>query len=89
MKADFLFDRVQHHGPTFAWAFFAGHTEPNRRLDIWARSELETALEDLMAYELGRTMGHASLQSVVWAVFCSKVRCTRMDQWIHTKNIIE
>jgi hypothetical protein len=41
------------------------------------------------AYELGYTMSYASLQSVVWRVFCRKRNCSLQDSWVSAKVIIE
>jgi len=41
------------------------------------------------AFELGYTMSFASLQSVVWRVFCKKASCSLQDSWVPAKELIE
>jgi hypothetical protein len=40
-------------------------------------------------YELGNIMAYASLQSVVWKVFCRKRGCLMVDRWIEAKAAVE
>ena len=41
------------------------------------------------AFELGYTMSYASLQSVVWKVFCRKAACSLQDSWNEAKRLVE
>lgn len=41
------------------------------------------------AYELGYTMAYASLQSVVWRVFCRKTNCALQDSWNEARKLVE
>jgi hypothetical protein len=41
------------------------------------------------AFELGYTMSFASLQSVVWRIFCKKVKCSLQNSWTPAKEMIE
>ncbi|KAH8809733.1 hypothetical protein F5882DRAFT_390550 [Hyaloscypha sp. PMI_1271] len=82
-------DLTQRHGPYFAWAYLAGSDDIMRRPDLWARSELKQGLDDMNAFELGYTMSFASLQSVVWRIFCKKANCSLQDSWTPAKAIIE
>lgn len=82
-------DRIQRYGPYFAWAYVEGFTVSHRRPDVWARAELQRGLDDMNAFELGHTMSFASLQSVVWRVFCRKAGCTLEDSWVTAKSMVE
>jgi len=53
------------------------------------RSELQQGLDDMNAFELGYTMSFASLQSVVWRIFCKKANCSLQDSWTPAKKMIE
>jgi hypothetical protein len=54
-----------------------------------SRSELQQGLDDMNAFELGYTMSFASLQSVVWRIFCNKASCSLQDSWTPAKEMIE
>lgn len=82
-------DRIQRYGPYFAWSYVAGSKNRNRRPDLWAQSELQQGLNDMNAYELGYTMAYASLQSVVWRVFCRKTNCALQDSWNEARKLVE
>ncbi|KAE9376918.1 hypothetical protein N431DRAFT_480062 [Stipitochalara longipes BDJ] len=82
-------DLIQRHGPYFAWAYLEGSKDILRRPDLWARSELKQGLDDMNAFELGYTMSFASLQSVVWRMFCKKASCSLQHSWIPAKELIE
>ncbi len=55
----------------------------------FSRSELQQGLDDMNAFELGYTMSFASLQSVVWRIFCRKADCSLQDSWTPAKEAIE
>lgn len=55
----------------------------------FTRSELQQGLDDMNAFELGYTMSFASLQSVVWRMFCKKANCNLQDSWTPAKGMIE
>jgi len=83
-------DLVQRHGPYFAYAYVSSDSNYNkRRPDLWARSKLQEGLNNMTAFELGYTMSYASLQSVVWNVFCRKTNCSLQDSWIIAKEIVQ
>ena len=77
-------DKVLRYGPIFAWARVAG-TESARR---WARSAMLEGLKELESYERGHLTAYASLQSVVWRVFCKKAECEIADSWIVARVMI-
>lgn len=82
-------DKVQRYGPYFAWAFLDGCSMENRRPDVWFREEMQSGIDDMNAFELGHTMSFASLQSVVWRVFCLKAECSHADRWERVKGLVE
>ncbi|KAH8663090.1 hypothetical protein BGZ60DRAFT_433103 [Tricladium varicosporioides] len=82
-------DRLQRFGPYFAWAYVAGHQNRKRRPDLWASQELQEGLDNMNAFELGYTMSYASLQSVVWKVFCRKAGCSLAESWNVAKGMVE
>jgi hypothetical protein len=41
------------------------------------------------AFELGYTMAFASLQSVVWRIFCKKANCSLQESWTSAKETVE
>lgn len=41
------------------------------------------------AFEMGHTMSYASLQSIVWRVFCRKADCLLQDSWFEAKALVE
>lgn len=53
------------------------------------RSELKQGLDDMNAFELGYTMSFASLQSVVWRIFCKKAHCSLQNSWTPAKQMTE
>jgi hypothetical protein len=46
-------------------------------------------MDDMNAFELGHTMSYASLQSVVWRVFCRKAACALQDGWNEARKLVE
>lgn len=81
-------DLVQRFGPHFAYAFLRGEKDILRP-DRWAKTVLQEGLDNMNAYELGYTMSFASLQSVVWRVFCRKAECTLQDSWSRAREMVE
>jgi hypothetical protein len=81
-------DRIQRYGPYYAWSFFEGHSS-HQRPDHWTREDLQEGIDDMNAFELGYTMSFASLQSVVWKVFRTKINCSRPDSWREAQCLIE
>jgi hypothetical protein len=53
------------------------------------RAELKQGLDDMNAFELGYTMAFASLQSVVWRIFCKKANCSLQESWTSAKEMVE
>ena len=53
------------------------------------RAGLKQGLDDMNAFELGYTMAFASLQSVVWRIFCKKVNCSLQESWNSAKEMVE
>ncbi|TVY46098.1 hypothetical protein LSUB1_G000028 [Lachnellula subtilissima] len=82
-------DRIQRYGPYFAWSYVAESKNRNRGHQLWAESELQHGLDDMNAFELGYTMSYASLQSVVWKVFCRKTNCALQDSWNEARKLVE
>ncbi|KAH9210556.1 hypothetical protein DL95DRAFT_448709 [Leptodontidium sp. 2 PMI_412] len=82
-------DLVQKYGPAFAYAYIEGSNDCVRRPDLWARSKLQNGLDNMNAYEMGYTMSYASLQSVVWRVFCKKTGCSLQDSWNVARELVE
>lgn len=82
-------DLVQMYGPAFAYAYIEGSSDRLRRPDLWARKKLQTGLDNMNAYEMGYTMSYASLQSVVWRVFCRKIECSMQDSWNVARKRVE
>jgi hypothetical protein len=82
-------DLIQRFGPYFPYAFLEGGKDRLLRPDRWAQMMLQEGLDNMSAFELGYTMSFASLQSVVWKVFCRKVDCTLQDSWNTAKAIVE
>jgi hypothetical protein len=76
-------------GPYFAYVYLCGSANKARRPDLWAKEELQTGLDEMNEYELGNIMAYASLQSVVWKVFCRKRGCSVMARWIEVKAVVE
>ncbi|KAK0104480.1 hypothetical protein ONS95_004769 [Cadophora gregata] len=74
-------DLVQKYGPAFAYAYIEGSNDQLKRPDLWARLKMQHGLDNMNAYEMGYTMSYASLQSVVWKVFCKKIDCSLQDSW--------
>jgi hypothetical protein len=82
-------DLVQRYGPCFAYAFVDGWKQKTHRHDMWAREMLQEGLDNMNAFEMGHTMSYASLQSVVWRVFCRKVGCQLQDSWDEARAMVE
>lgn len=82
-------DLTQRFGPYFPYAFLEGGKDRLLRPDRWAQMMLQEGLDNMNAFELGYTMSFASLQSVVWKVFCRKVDCTLQDSWNTAKAMVE
>lgn len=82
-------DLIQRFGPYFPYAFLEGGKNRLRRPDRWAQTMLQEGLDNMNAFELGYTMSFASLQSVVWKVFCRKANCTLQESWNRGKEIVE
>ncbi len=78
-------DLVQQHGPFYAWAYIQGSGTS------WARAvaAMEQGLANMDAFELGHTMSYASLQSVVWKLFCRKKGCDLGRSWREAKELVE
>ncbi|CZS90655.1 uncharacterized protein RCO7_06802 [Rhynchosporium graminicola] len=82
-------DLVQKYGPAFAYAYIEGSNDRMRRPDLWARLQMQHGLDNMNAYEMGYTMSYASLQSVVWRVFCRRVECSLQDSWKIARERVE
>lgn len=82
-------DKVQRYGPYFASAYLFGVANKARRPDLWVWEEIGQGLEDLRSFEMGYTMAYASLQSVGWKIFMSKVGCMPASRWLEAKKLIE
>ena len=82
-------DRVLRHGPFLAWATVVQRTGP---IHEWSNEVISDALEDMEGFESGRLRGYASLQSVLWKVFCARkesaiclIAGTRLGRWWRRK----
>ncbi len=82
-------DLVQQYGPFFAWAYLHGCSSPQDKRALWVQGAIRKGLDDMNAFELGYTMSFASLQSVVWKVFCEKHGCSTQDRWAKVKEVVE
>lgn len=82
-------DCIQRYGPYFAWAHIEGDKEGITRPDTWTRAEMQQGLDNMNAFEMGYTMAFASLQSVVWRIFCRKMNCSMGISWIEARQIVE
>lgn len=78
-------DKVLQYGPYFAWAAIAG-TERARR---WCRIIMLEGLNDMKAFERGQCLAYASLQSVVWKLFCKRADCDLADSWAVMREVID
>lgn len=78
-------DNTLRYGPYFTWAMIGG-TEKARR---WARILMLEGLNELEAFEKGQCRAHASLQSVVWKLFCKKADCDMIDSWDRMREMID
>jgi hypothetical protein len=78
-------DKVLRYGPYFAWAVIAG-TGKSRR---WGRIVMLEGLNDMEAFESGQCLAYASLQSVVWKLFCKRADCDLADSWSIMREMIE
>ena len=79
-------DRVLRYGPFFAWA--AG-VERTGTIHEWSEDVISDALEDMEAFETGRVQGYASLQSVLWKLFCVRKECDMIDSWEEARETVE
>jgi hypothetical protein len=82
-------DLVQRYGPYFAWAYLEGSSDTTRKPYLWARQKLQEGLDNMNAFELGYTMSYASLQSVVWRVFCKKEEIGITGSWALAQRMVE
>jgi hypothetical protein len=82
-------DLVQRYGPYFAWAYLEGSSDTVRKPHLWARKKIQEGLDNMNAFEMGYTMSFASLQSVVWKVFCRKRNLGIARSWTLAKEMVE
>lgn len=82
-------DLIQRFGPHFPYIFLKEGKDRLLDPQPWARHMLQDGLDNMNAFELGYTMSFASLQSVVWNVFCRKEKCTPADRWVMAKEVVE
>ena len=81
-------DRVLRYGPFFAYAAtLIAQTE--RVIRNWSDEVITQALKDMEAFETGRVEGYAGLQSVLWKLFCVRVKCDPFDSWNAAKERVE
>ena len=78
-------DKVLRYGPCLAWALIAG-TEKSLG---WGRIVMLEGLNDMEAFEKGQCEAYASLQSVVWKMFCKRAECDLADSWAIMRDMIE
>lgn len=79
-------DRILRYGPFFAWATVI-RTEGVIR--DWSDEMIAQALADMEAFETGRVKGYASLQSVLWRLFCTRKECNMFDSWDEAREVVE
>lgn len=82
-------DLVQRYGPYFAWAYLEGSSDTVRKPHLWTRRKIQGGGDNMNAFEMGRTMSYASLQSVVWKVFCKKMNLAITGSWTLAKQMVE
>ena len=81
-------DRVLRYGPFFAYATTViAPTE--RTIRSWSDEVIAQALKDMEAFERGGVGGYASLQSVLWKLFCARAKCDLFDSWDEAKELVE
>jgi hypothetical protein len=78
-------DRVLRFGPFFAFAAISGKGDTRE----WGQSVIRQALIDMEAFESGHGINYASLQSVVWKLFCRKAECDLFHSWDTAKEAVE
>jgi len=81
-------DRVLRYGPFFAYATTTV-TQTERAIRHWSDEVIARALEDMEAFETGKVGGCASLQSVLWKLFCARVQCDLFNSWEEAKELVE
>lgn len=81
-------DRVLRYGPFFAWATTVVE-ERGSAIRAWSDEVMAQVLADMEAFETGRSQGYASLQSVLWKLFCGRRGCDMFDSWWEAMEIVE
>ena len=79
-------DRVLRWGPFFAWATAV---ETRGVIHDWTTEVISDALEDMKAFESGRSQGYASLQSVLWKLYCARTEYNIFDSWEVARKTVE
>lgn len=79
-------DRILRYGPFFAWATVA---QTISLIHEWSNDVISKALADMEAFETGKTRGYASLQSVLWKLFCARKECDMFDSWEEARETVE
>jgi hypothetical protein len=78
-------DRILRYGPFFAWAV----VQTSGAIHEWSNAVIFEALADMEAFETGKTQGYASLQSVLWKLFCARKECNMFDSWEEARLTVE
>ena len=55
----------------------------------WSDEAMAQTLGDMEAFETGRRVGYASLQSVLWKLFCIRKECDMFNSWEEAKSAVE
>jgi hypothetical protein len=79
-------DRILRYGPFFAYATVV---QAEGAIREWSEEAMTQALADMEAFETGRRVGYASLQSVLWKLFCVRKECDIFDSWEEAKDAVE
>ncbi|KAG0650044.1 hypothetical protein D0Z07_3856 [Hyphodiscus hymeniophilus] len=79
-------DRILRYGPFFARAAVA---QVPREIYEWSNEVIYDALADMEAFETGSVQGYASLQSVLWKLFCARTECHVFDSWEEAREMVE
>jgi hypothetical protein len=70
-------DQALRCGPFFVFSMLLRRDKELQ----WAEEMMEDGLKNMNAFERGELSAHASLQSIVWKVFCEKANCHRLNSW--------
>jgi hypothetical protein len=81
-------DRLLRSGPFLAYAT-SSTTPAERTIQDWSEEVIAQGLKDMEDFETGRCEGYASLQSVLWKLFCAREECDIFNSWEIAKELVE